>query len=195
MIVTSGMLVEQYSSYANPNNKIARMVASGELTPIRRGLYETDGKTPGYRLASSVYGPSYLSFEYALSRHGLIPEAVVVYTSATCGKRRSKRYETPFGAFVYHDVPTNTFPLWIDLVREGEYRYWMASPEKAICDQLYRMPPVANIDELEQLLFQNLRIDEQSFFSLRPQAFTQVANACRCRNIEKLAAYVRRVLR
>ena len=32
---------------------------------------------------------SYLSFEYALGRHGLIPEAVHTYTSATCGKRKT----------------------------------------------------------------------------------------------------------
>ena len=71
------MLLQEYRSYANPAAKIARMVKSGKLTPIIRGLYETDASVPGYCLSGVIYGPSCLSFEFALSWHNLIPEAVL----------------------------------------------------------------------------------------------------------------------
>ena len=194
MIVTTTMLIEQLSTYENPYNKIARMVASGQLTPIRRGLYETDRNAPGHCLAGSIYGPSYLSFEYALSRHGLIPESVRSFTSATCGKRKSKQFSTPFGTFSFHDVPTSAFSLWVDIVHEGPYSYWLASPEKALCDQLYRLPPVANLSELDQLLFSDLRLYRSAFDDLRLEAIAEIAGKYRSRNVDKLYAYARRRL-
>ena len=50
------------------------MAERGEVFPITRGLYETDPNVPGYLLAGSIYGPSYISFEYALGYYGMIPE-------------------------------------------------------------------------------------------------------------------------
>ena len=85
------MLCDELRGYANPLAKISRMMRSGELTPLIKGLYETDAAVPGHYLAGIIYGPSYLSFEFALAWHGLIPEAVYSYTSATCGKGRKKR--------------------------------------------------------------------------------------------------------
>ena len=35
----------------------------------------------------SIYGLSYISFEYVLSFYGLIPEKDSVVTSTTCGKK------------------------------------------------------------------------------------------------------------
>ena len=43
-----------------------------------------------YYLADSIYGPSYLSFEFALEYHSLIPKAVHQFTSATFEKNRKK---------------------------------------------------------------------------------------------------------
>ena len=91
MIKTTAMLTEELRQYVNPAAKIRRMAEAGELTPIIKGLYETNASTPGHYLAGAIYGPSYPSFEYALAQHGLIPEAVYSFTSATCGKGRKKR--------------------------------------------------------------------------------------------------------
>lgn len=55
-------------------------------------MYETDSNTPGYLLAGSIYGPSYLSFDFALAYYDLIPERVVNYTSATFGKKKKKNF-------------------------------------------------------------------------------------------------------
>ncbi|MBQ9989981.1 MAG: hypothetical protein IJP31_03430 [Lachnospiraceae bacterium] len=106
MIKTYAMLMEELRGYSAPANKLGRMVKEGLCTHIVRGLYETDKTTPGYLLAGSIYGPSYLSFEFALAQYGLIPEAVYTFTSATFEKKKSKKYSTPFGTFFYRDVPS-----------------------------------------------------------------------------------------
>ena len=91
MIKTTGILVEEYKSYRNPKMKIGRLVKERKLIPIIRGLYETDDSVPGYLLANIIYGPSYLSFEFALSWYDLIPEAVFTITSASFSKKKNKR--------------------------------------------------------------------------------------------------------
>ena len=137
MIKTTNMLLEELRDYANPKAKLSRMVKQGQCFPVTRGVYETDRNVPAYLLAGSIYGPSYISFEYALSYYGMIPEAVYTVTCATFEKKKKKKYETIFGTFLYRDVPSEAFPLEIRLVQEGEYFYRIAEPEKAICDQIY----------------------------------------------------------
>ena len=99
------MIINGLSEYSNPKTKLGRLVKSGNFFPIIRGLYETDTKRAGYLFAESIYSPSYLSFDFALSFHGLIPETVYSYTSATFEKRKKKTYQTSFGNFYYRDVP------------------------------------------------------------------------------------------
>ena len=88
MIITTLDLKEKYKNYVDVNGKIKRDIDKGILFPLVRGVYETNSNTDGYLLASYIYGPSYLSFEYALSFHNIIPERVVVYTNATFNKRK-----------------------------------------------------------------------------------------------------------
>ena len=80
MIVTTSMHMDQLRKYSDPAGKILRMKRCGELYPLTRGIYETDGSMPGYCLASAIFGPSYLTFEYALSVYGLIPKAIPYYS-------------------------------------------------------------------------------------------------------------------
>ena len=91
MIKTTAMLLEELSEYGSPKSKLSRMAKNGEYFPITKGIYETDRHTPAYLLAGSIYGPSYISFEYALSFYGMIPEAVYIVTSATFEKKKEVR--------------------------------------------------------------------------------------------------------
>ena len=166
MIVTISDLKEKYKNYSDINGKIKRDVANKILFPVVRGIYETNEHTSGYLLASFIYGPSYLSFEYALSFHNLIPEKVISYTNATYNKRKSKTYQNSFGLFLYRDVPKDVYPYFINAYEQDKYAYFIASPEKAICDMLYILPPVKSVRGLKALLFENLRIDISEFKSL-----------------------------
>ena len=194
MIVTTAILLEQLKRYANPAGKLARLVRDGEYHPIVKGLYETDGDTNGYLLASSIYGPSYLSFDFALSYYGLIPEAVRVFTSATFGKKKKKEYDTPFGYFTYRDIPDSAYPLGIRIIKEGEYTVPIATPEKALCDKLYSVRPARSIANMEILLFEDLRIDEQAFHDLSSQDMLLLSELYPSTNLKLLKKLIGRNL-
>jgi len=166
MIVTILDLKEKYKNYSDINGKIKRDVDNNNLFPVVRGVYETNKNTSGYLLASYIYGPSYLSFEYAMSFHNLIPEKVVTYTNATFNKRKSKQYDNNFGLFTYRDVSKDAFPYFVKAYEHDTYAYFVASPEKALCDMLYILPPVRSDKELKSLLFEDLRIYTNAFAEL-----------------------------
>ena len=192
MLKTHLVLVDELKDYVNPAAKIARMVKAGELVRIKQGLYETDPQTDGILLAEAIYGPSYLSFEFALSYHGLIPEAVYQYTSATFEKKRTKLFETPFGVFSYRDVPSPAFPLGVQFILLGENRFRLATPEKALCDELYKLPPCANLTELQQLLFDDLRIDREAMLGLNLNELNDLASLYQSKNHKLLKSWIRR---
>ena len=169
MIKTYAMLLSDYSDYIAPDNKIAREVKEGKYIKIVKGIYETDRNTPGYSLASVIYGPSYLSFDFALAYYDLIPEGVYTYTSATFEKKKTKKYSTSFGNFRYRDVPSDVFPLGVHIINEGGYFIRIASPEKALCDKLYALSPIRSKKEMRHLLFEDLRLDENLFEILNKQ--------------------------
>lgn len=193
MIKTTAMILDDLKQYASPATKLSRMVSKGEYIPITRGLYETDPSTPGYLIAGSIYGPSYLSFEFALAYHGFIPEAVYTFTSATYDKKKKKKFETRFGTFTYRDVPTEVYPLSVLIVHEGNYSYHIASPEKALCDTLYTKEPVASQKELRSLLFDDMRIDETEFGKLKPDEVISLGERYRSTNVQKLSGLMRRL--
>ena len=191
MIKTYAMMMEELRGYRSPANKLGRMVKEGSCTQIIRGLYETERKTPGYLLAGSIYGPSYLSFDFALSQYGLIPEAVYAFTSATFEKKKSKKYHTPFGTFTYRDVPSDVYSYGVRLQREGEYIYQIATPEKALCDKHYTLSPIKNKEELDQLLFEDLRIDEINFAKLDKNRLVKLCEMYHSTNMKMLKKLVR----
>ena len=186
-------MLEELKKYSNPAAKLSRMVKRGECFPIVRGLYETDRTVPGYLLAGSIYGPSYISFEYALSYYGLIPEAVYTITCATFEKKKKKKYETIFGTFTYRDIPSEAFPLELTIMQEKEYFYRIAEPEKALCDKLYTMHPVANCKELYALLTEDLRIEEAELYKLDSDKVAFLAEHYYSANVRKMAALLRRM--
>ena len=163
MITTTAILKKKYSEYSNPLDKIKRDVDNGILFRITRGVYETDGHTDPFLLASSILSPSYLSFEWALSYYGLIPERVVAITSASLKVRKNKTFINKFGRFEFSDIPVNAFSEGLTYLQSGDYIVKIATKEKAICDSLCKWRVVRNIKDLKELLFEDKRIDEDDF--------------------------------
>lgn len=192
MLITNDILKKNLDNYSNKNNKISRNIKNGKLIKLKNGLYETNPNIAGYLLATSIYGPSYLSFDYALYYYGLIPEKVLVYTNATFGKKKKKKYDTAFGSYSYRDVPKVVYPIGIKLVEEGEYSYQIATPEKALCDKLYTLSPAKNMKELENLLFNDLRIDLEEFNKLSVKDIQEIAKLYHSTNVNLLYIYLRR---
>lgn len=192
MLKTHLVLADELKDYVNPAAKIARMVKAGEIVRIKQGLYETDPQAEGILLAEAIYGPSYLSFEFALSYHCLIPEAVYQYTSATFEKKRTKLFETPFGVFSYRDIPSPVFPLGVQMILQGENSFRLATPEKALCDELYKLSPCSNRTELEQLLFDDLRINKEAALGLNLEELKELASLYQTKNHKLLMSWIRR---
>ena len=191
MLVSFDALAQQFADYTDVKGKIRREVQGGRLVQVARGLYETDANSDGKCLAGAIYGPSCPSFDYALSVHALIPEAVYgTYTSATFRKGKTKRYENAFGTFLYRDVPVAVYPLGVEIKVEGGYSYQIASPEKALCDKLYSLSPVYSVRALKELLFDDLRIDEAAFFALHKDDISQLAPLYRATNLKLLAKFM-----
>lgn len=132
------VLREGLADYRAQNNRISNMERVGDLIRVRRGLYVADPRLSNQEIsrelvANNLYGPSYVSFESALSYHGLIPERVNAVSSATI--RRARSYSTPLGLFEFVTVPRDYFHIGIEqIIVENQYAFLIASPEKAICD-------------------------------------------------------------
>ena len=192
MIITNSIAKKNLENYSNKDTKLSRDVRDGKLIKIVNGLYETDPNTPGYLLAGSIYGPSYISFEYALAFYNLIPERVNTITCATFDKKRKKQFNNYFGTFTYRDVPKDAYPEEIILKEENNYSYQIATPEKALCDKLYTLKPLSNYSNLEKMLFDDLRIDTLEFSKLNIEKIEKLSNLYHSTNIKLLYKYMRR---
>lgn len=134
--IDTSVLKSVYSDYGFPGNKVSLMEQSGNLIRLKRGLYavspEVTGQTLSLELiANHLYGPSYVSMEYALRHYGLIPERVFEVKSMT--SKRSRQFVNQLATFSYIEVPDDYFPIGISQVSTTQ-TFLIASPEKALCD-------------------------------------------------------------
>ena len=140
MIMTGEMIIEQIYSkerYSNPRMKLSRDVRAGKFKKLKRDLYETDPSAPNVSLAQAICGPSYISFDYALSYYDMIPEYARNITSATFGKHKDKRFDTDFCSFYYTDVPMRVFPEEVVHVNFRGYSYNAPVMDKILENPVY----------------------------------------------------------
>lgn len=145
---------------------VKRAIAQKNIIPLRRGLYSMAAKhrRKPFNLnvvAQHVYGPSYISFESALSVHGWIPEAVMTTTSA-CTKR-NRVFETPLGMFTYLKIPSKNFYRDTQIIASPAGSYFLARPWKAILDYVYTFKK--NWKGVAPLV-KSLRIEESNLVTL-----------------------------
>ena len=138
--------------------QISRWEKSGKLIQLKRGLYvlaEAYRKTKvsEFYLANVLKNPSYISLEKALEYHGLIPEAVAVFTSVTT--KRPASFETPLGVFDYRHLKSSLFWGYTSVTLDGQ-TVFMAAPEKALLDFFYLKQTKVSPEYLEELRLQNV---------------------------------------
>lgn len=161
------LLLNELKDYASPKSKLTSMVRKGELTRIRRGLYVKGSDYNLKTLANVIYGPSYISFEYALYFYGMIPERTEIVTSAVYNKNKDKRFETPAGTFDYRYINPELYLFGIERQTENSEPFLIASKEKALCDTLYKIKNFSIRSDIENILFEHLRLDEEELLKLR----------------------------
>lgn len=192
MIVTTSMLKEKFHDYANPLDKIKRDADKGVIIRLAKGIYETDKNTEPCLLASSILSPSYLSFDWALSFYGLIPERVFAITSASLGLRKNKTFENQFGRYEYTDIPVEAFSEGLTYLENSEYAAKIVMKEKAICDSLCKWRVVKNVKELKELLFEDKRIDEDEFALCDFELMKRLAKLYNKTNLKLLIKLIRK---
>ena len=193
MIYDMSFLHHEFSSYSNIQQKIDSETKKGKLIRIKRGLYTDDLKKDVYPLANLCVSPSYISFEYALSYYGLIPEKVSVFTSACFQKKVNKTFKTKNVTFSYQTIPDKVYPYGVTwLMAENGLHYSIATPEKALLDELYSVSPVRTLKDMEILLFEDLRIDDEELAKLDFSDCDEIANNYHSNTIHTFMAYWKR---
>ena len=181
-------LMSALSAYANPRDKATALFRQGVVVRVKKGLYiygDDYRKRPFCRelLANLIYGPSYVSLEYALSYHGLIPERVPAVTSVT--PKRAKRFETPVGEFVYRRTPQTSFCLGMDRVEQKNFSFLIATPERALADKLRddRGGGIRSRSGIKSYLFENLRLDRSLFLKMNLELLDELAESLASRKV------------
>lgn len=185
-------LMFHLSGYASPRAKVTSLLKNRDIIRVKKGLYIPG---PMYKrdysrgvLANRIYGPSYVSFEYALSWYGFIPERVFAVTSASL--KKSKQFTTPIGPFIYHRVKESAFYAGIDMAEEAGARFIIATPEKALADMVYKNRTIADIRSLEEYLFSDLRIEQDAVVQLDVEKMKNIAAIFSCRRVSLLFDFV-----
>ncbi len=107
----------------------------GLFIRLKKGLYGLKRHIPNEEeIANALYGPSYISFEYALAKYGIIPEMSYSITSATT--KPTRIFNVVNKTFSYSKVKKHFFTGYIPVKKEGRV-FLIAEPEKALIDYLY----------------------------------------------------------
>jgi predicted transcriptional regulator of viral defense system len=102
---------------------------------VRNGLYALRIDVPADEIiANRLYAPSYISFEYALSKAGIIPEAVYTITSATT--RVTREFIVNNKSFAYSRIKKQAYRGYMT-EKIGGATVLIATAEKALADYLY----------------------------------------------------------
>lgn len=112
-----------------------RYTKRGLILKVKRGLYALpDFLPPDTYIANRLYSPSYVSREFALSYHGIIPETVYELTSVST--KASRRFEALGKVFTYRRIKREAFTGYAT-VRQNGFSFRIADAEKAFVDALY----------------------------------------------------------
>jgi len=171
----------------------------GYIKKVRRGYYIFSdlqiSEQVLFVIANTIYQPSYISLEMALSLYGLIPESVYGVTSITSLK--TINFKTSLGDFIYRSVkPDLMFGYELREIsgdgNSGGQKYGLAEMEKAVLDFLYLNPHIKNLADFEGLRFNVLQFKEtanMAKFQKYLEAFNSKALSLRVSEFIKFIEY------
>jgi len=194
-------LMLSLSRYSRPRDKVSDLLRKGVIIRVKKGIYifgENYRRRPFSReiLANLIYGPSYISLEYAMHYFGLIPERVEAVTSVTTG--RSRKYSTPVGLFSYRMISLAAFRVGMKRIELDAGRsFLIAAPEKALSDKIWddRGTGLQSQSQLYDYLENNLRVDPAALANLDAELLYAIAHRYGSRKLRILRDLVRRLKR
>jgi hypothetical protein len=192
--VDAQTLLSLLKEYRKPRDCIARAVKSGELIRLKNGFFinnsyflHREKEYPYEQIANLIYGPSYVSLEWALSFYGLIPERVSVVTSVTIGS--AKQFSTPIGTFIFKHLSIARYSVGIAYKKiEGQLGgFLIATPEKALADWVFFSCKGLNEEQLIVDLIESKRIEKSSLRALDASLMKKIAEQYRSNSIRTLS--------
>lgn len=189
-------LMDCLSMYKQPKDKLSKLIKADKLIRVKKGIY-VFGKEYQQRpysleiLANLIYGPSYVSFEYALSYYNLIPEKVVRITSACC--KKIKNFSTPVGDFIYYYIAPKKFPSGITLKSvDKNTNFLIATKEKALADYIARIKSFENKKSLFDYLIEGMRIDQNDLFNFKRVLVQEISENYKNKNVDLLCKILKK---
>jgi len=184
--------------YKQPLIKINALIKKGDLIQLKRGIYAFNSDYRDYPLnliavANILHKASYVSFEYALSYYGLIPERVYTITSAT--NYKAWQYSTELGKFSYTKVPLKAYSLGLEFKHDNrDGGYLIATPEKALCDTIYKDARAKKLkkNEIFDYLENDLRIEWNELKKLDTTLMWKISMAYSSSLLQKITAAIAR---
>jgi len=194
-------LTDALKELSSPRDRITALLRKGTIIRIKKGLYVFGGQHQRHPyskelLANLVYGPSYVSLDYALAYYGIIPERAEALTSVTLG--RSRKFRTPVGLYIYRQIPARAYQAGMLRVEGNDGQaFLIASPEKALADKIVsvRGAPIASSAEMRRFVIDDLRIDIGAIRSLSAERIGEFAGRYRSRKLRCLSGLVRQIQR
>lgn len=169
--VDAQTLLSLLKAYKKPWDWIARQVKGGGLIRVKNGLYcIANRELIKPQLANILYGPSYVSLQWALSFYGLIPERVATFTSMTT--RRNKEYRTPVGTFTYSYLNRDRYCISFTITDD---HFLIATPEKAVVDFIHFFCESTTKKDLLNELFESYRMSSEDIKNLDLDLLRQIA--------------------
>lgn len=153
------LLKSALRTYRHPRVKINQLIKTQQIIRVKKGIY-VKARQPysALVLANMIYGPSYVSQDFALSIYDLIPERVATVTSMTTG--RHKEFTTPCGNFSYEHIAPHLYQHGIKRIEiDGGRAYLIAGPEKALIDRVRNLKGLDSVKKLEDYLEADMRFD------------------------------------
>jgi len=131
VVFTINDLRKLFPEDAYIKTSVNRLVNGGNLVQITRGVYALSRNDLDIeKIATQLYYPSYISFESALAKYGIINQGRYGLTLATT--RHSKQMTIAGVDCNYSKLKPALF-FGFDLIND----IYLASPEKAVLDELY----------------------------------------------------------
>jgi predicted transcriptional regulator of viral defense system len=186
-VILSREVVQQEGDCQNIHNQLNRWLKKGLIIKLKKGIYllnknDRRGNPDQVFLANQLYGPSYVSLEFALNLYGLIPERVAEVTSIST--KKTARFSNEFGEYSYQHIKPEAFRGFRSVKDSNGFCSFIAEPEKAIVDflylNLYRLKPGDRDVFTESYRFQNVE-------DLRLKRFINLSKLFNNRKLLKVA--------
>jgi hypothetical protein len=188
-------LLQALGQYKKPRDAITRFLRDKSIVRVKKGLYVfgeayRKGVICQESLANLIYGPSYISLEYALSYYGLIPERVEQITSMT--PLRSKTFQTPVGIFEYVHLLLKKIAVGVTLVQvDPQHQFLIATPEKALADRVSFHKNLTSTQYLYSFVCEGLRIEEEILARLNVPLLNKIEKIYQNPAVTQLAQLVK----